>query len=88
VGLTFLPVAFPSWARGAEPQEDKRRAQLGPEVIALLKNSALNDADAGVRREAVNALVNSAGDDATNALLALSRTRKVKWLLKLNGWNI
>jgi hypothetical protein len=85
IGLTFLPaVVFTPWARAAEPQEDNTRARLGPEVIALLKNSALNDADVGVRREAVNALVNSTGDDATNALLALldeSKDEQVKLLV-------
>jgi beta-lactamase regulating signal transducer with metallopeptidase domain len=85
IGLTILPAIGPTpWARAAEPQEDNRRPHLGPEVIALLKNSALNDADAGVRREAVNALVNSVGDDATDALLALldeSKDEQVKLLI-------
>jgi hypothetical protein len=53
-------------------------------VIALLKNSALNDSDVGVRREAVNALSNASGEEATSALLALlseSKDEQVKLLV-------
>jgi beta-lactamase regulating signal transducer with metallopeptidase domain len=63
---------------------DSKLALLSSEVIALLKNSALNDADAGVRREAVNALSNAGGDEATSALLALlneSKDEQVKLLI-------
>jgi hypothetical protein len=64
--------------------QDDRPAALGSEVIMLLKNSALNDADAGVRREAVNALVNAPGDEATSALLAVlneSKDEQVRLLI-------
>jgi HEAT repeats len=53
-------------------------------VIALLKNSALTDSDAGVRREAVEALSDAGGDEATSALLALlneSKDEQVKLLI-------
>jgi beta-lactamase regulating signal transducer with metallopeptidase domain len=62
-------------------QDDK---PLSSEVITLLKNSALNDADAGVRREAVNALANAPGDEATSALLAVlndSKDEQVRLLI-------
>jgi hypothetical protein len=56
-------------------QGDKPVA-LSSDVIMLLKNSALNDADAGVRREAVNALDTAPGDEATSALLAVLNESK------------
>jgi beta-lactamase regulating signal transducer with metallopeptidase domain len=57
---------------------------LSSDVIALLKSSALNDTDTGVRRDAVAALANSSGDEATSAVLALldeSKDEQLKVLL-------
>ena len=88
--LVFLPaVVWTQPAQAAEAQngpahEDSKPAPLSSEVIALLKNSALNDVDAGVRREAVNALSNAVGDEATTALLTLldeSKDEQVKVLV-------
>ncbi len=89
-GLFWLPaVVWTSPAQAAEVQntpanQDSKPQKLSTEVITLLKNSALNDPDAGVRREAVNALVRAAGDEATTALLALlneSKDDQVKLLI-------
>jgi hypothetical protein len=44
---------------------------VDPEIIALLKNSALNDSDPRVREEAVASLVTIENDQATEALLQL-----------------
>jgi beta-lactamase regulating signal transducer with metallopeptidase domain len=92
-GLIWLPAVTAS----AQTQEvhripDTRHDQPAPlssEVIALLKNSALNDSDAGVRREAVDALSDANGDEATSAVLDLlneSKDEQVKLLIlrKLN----
>jgi len=51
-------------------QADKKEA-ADPEIIALLKNSALNDSDPRVRGEAVASLVTINNDQATEALLQL-----------------
>jgi HEAT repeat protein len=51
-------------------QVDKKEA-VDPEIIALLKNSALNDSDPRVREEAVASLVTIENDQATEALLQL-----------------
>ena len=44
---------------------------VDPEIIALLKNSALNDSDPRVREQAVASLVTIENDQATEALLQL-----------------
>ena len=70
--------------RNTPISHDDQPAALSSEVITLLKNSALNDADAGVRREAVNALANAPGDEATSALLAVlneSKDEQVRLLI-------
>ena len=51
-------------------QVDKKEA-ADPEIIALLKNSTLNDSDPRVREEAVASLVKINNDQATEALLQL-----------------
>jgi beta-lactamase regulating signal transducer with metallopeptidase domain len=51
-------------------QVDKKEV-ADPEIIALLKNSALNDSDPRVREEAVASLVTINNDQATEALLQL-----------------
>ena len=51
-------------------QVDKKEA-ADPEIIALLKNSTLNDSDPRVREEAVASLVKIDNDQATEALLQL-----------------
>jgi hypothetical protein len=51
-------------------QLDKKQAD-DPEIIALLKNSALNDSDPRVREQAVASLVTIENDQATDALLQL-----------------
>jgi hypothetical protein len=51
-------------------QLDKKEA-ADPEIIALLKNSALNDSDPRVREQAVASLVTIENDQATEALLRL-----------------
>jgi beta-lactamase regulating signal transducer with metallopeptidase domain len=84
IGLIWLPAVKVSAQTVGGPVGDNRPAPLSSEVIALLKNSALSDADPGVRREAVNALSNASGDEATSALLALlndSKDEQVKLLI-------
>jgi hypothetical protein len=51
-------------------QVDKEEA-VDPEIIALLKNSTLNDSDPRVREQAVASLVTIENDQATEALLQL-----------------
>jgi len=89
-GLLWLPgIMWTTPAQAVEVQntpvsQDNKAAPLSSEVIALLKNSALNDADAGVRQEAVNALSNAGGDEATSALLAVlneSKDEQVRLLI-------
>lgn len=88
--LVWLPAVIwiaPAQAievRNTPISQDDKPAVLSSEVIMLLKNSALNDADAGVRREAVNALANAPGDEATSALLAVlneSKDEQVRLLI-------
>jgi beta-lactamase regulating signal transducer with metallopeptidase domain len=87
-GIVWVPSA-----RAGEIQNTRlinRAPVLSSDVIALLKSSALNDTDSGVRRDAVSALANAAGDEATAALLALldeSKDEQLKVLLlrELNG---
>jgi beta-lactamase regulating signal transducer with metallopeptidase domain len=88
--LVWLPaIMWTAPAQAIEVQntlisQDDKPAALSSEVIMLLKNSALNDADAGVRREAVNALVSAPGDEATSALLAVlneSKDEQVRLLI-------
>jgi beta-lactamase regulating signal transducer with metallopeptidase domain len=70
--------------RNTPISQDDKPVALSSEIITLLKNSALNDADAGVRREAVNALANAPGDEATSALLAVlneSKDEQVRMLI-------
>ncbi|HZC35962.1 MAG TPA: M56 family metallopeptidase [Chthoniobacterales bacterium] len=84
IGLIWIPAVKVSAQTVGGPVGDHKPAPLSSEVIALLKNSALNDADPGVRREAVNALSNTSGDEATSALLALlndSKDEQVKLLV-------
>src|SRR5260370_4243537 len=89
-GLLWLPAIM--WTTPAEAVEvqntpvaqDNKAAPLSAEVITLLQNSALNDADAGVRQEAVNALYNAGGDEATSALLSVlneSKDEQVRLLI-------
>jgi beta-lactamase regulating signal transducer with metallopeptidase domain len=87
-GLVWLPAvtASPETAGVIKLPDDRpnKPAPLSSEVIALLKNSALNDSDAGVRREAVHALSDASGDEATSALLDLlneSKDEQVKLLI-------
>jgi HEAT repeat protein len=49
----------------------RQKQTADPEIIALLKNSALNDGDPRVRGEAVRSLVTINSDAATEALLQL-----------------
>ena len=87
VGLPAIMWTAPAQAievRNTPISQDDKPAALSSEVIMLLKNSALNDADAGVRREAVNALANAPGDEATSALLAVlneSKDEQVRLLI-------
>ena len=92
-GLIWLPAVTASGQTaevvGIPANRDDKPAPLTSEVIALLKNSALNDSDAGVRREAVHALSDASGDEATAALLDLlneSKDEQIKLLIlrKLN----
>jgi beta-lactamase regulating signal transducer with metallopeptidase domain len=87
-GLVWLPAVNASaQTAGVIKLPDDRPdkpAPLSSEVIGLLKNSALNDSDAGVRREAVRALSDASGDETTSALLALlneSKDEQVKLLI-------
>ena len=85
-GLFLLPVV-PASAELPAVQIRDVKPELTPEVITLLKNSALNDADAGVREEAVSALSRSDGAEVTTALLSLlneSKDEQVR-LLILHG---
>jgi beta-lactamase regulating signal transducer with metallopeptidase domain len=77
-GLIWLPAVTASAQIAGDPNlpDDRPKKSLSSEVIALLKNSALNDLDAGVRREAVDALSDANGDEATSALLALLNESK------------
>jgi beta-lactamase regulating signal transducer with metallopeptidase domain len=84
IGLIWLPAVKVSAQIVGGPVGDNHPGPLSSEVIALLKNSALNDADPGVRREAVSALSDTSGDEATSALLALlndSKDDRVKLLI-------
>lgn len=80
VGLICLPAVKTSAQIVGGPivteNRDNKPALLSSEVITLLKNSALNDSDPGVRREAISALSNGSGDEATSALLALLNDSK------------
>src|SRR5271157_5394415 len=64
------PRLKPRTFRFATGKSTKREA-ADPEIIALLKNSALNDSDPRVRGEAVASLVTINNDQATEALLQL-----------------
>jgi HEAT repeat protein len=52
-------------------EQVSKREAADPEIIALLKNSALNDGDPRVRGEAVRSLVRINSEPATEALLQL-----------------
>jgi hypothetical protein len=82
-GLFVLPVV-PASGEPALPEIRDARTALSSEVITLLKNSALNDLDAGVRAEAVDALNRSDGEEVTAALLSLlneSKDEQVRLLI-------
>jgi beta-lactamase regulating signal transducer with metallopeptidase domain len=87
-GLIWLPAVNASAQTAGVPKlpdgRPNKPAPLSSEVIALLKNSALTDSDTGVRREAVEALSDAGGEEATSALLALlneSKDEQVKLLI-------
>jgi BlaR1 peptidase M56/HEAT repeats len=86
-GLFLLPVVPASGEIPNLPEIREVRPALSSEVINLLKNSALNDSDAGVRAEAVTALNRSDSQEVTAALLSLlneSKDERVR-LLILHG---
>jgi beta-lactamase regulating signal transducer with metallopeptidase domain len=81
-GIIWLPgVAWAPVARGDEPPKTAvatmpARPALDSEIIAVLKDSTLNDGDPRVRQEAVFALTDHDGDDVTTALLAILNESK------------